>query len=253
MRNPITGELFQVCREEPDLIVNEVKTKSKPSCSVNPLLPQIPFLLGLLAPRKSGKTNLLVDSLLDHNKYKGKFDKIYVWSQTYHLDPKWRRLDLDPECVFTTWDENRCKEIVAETSEAVQEDPSLQVLFIWDDMIDAKIMRKNDMGCIESIAVRGRHSNISVIIISQMFKSLSTPIRNNMTNLVVFRIRNNNELKKMSEENQESLSTDQFQQIYDFATGTPFSFLHINNQEPDPRLRFRKNWNIVIELNDQKL
>lgn len=233
-----------------ELFVQEVKTPKKRDLGVNDLLPNPPFLLGLLAPRKSGKTNVVVDSLLDKKKYNGKFDKIYIWSQSYELEPKWRRLEIDPECVKTTWNEHEAKAIVAEIEEIVSHDPDFHTLFIWDDMIDANIMHKNSMGVLEGIAIRGRHANISVMIISQMYKSFSTPLRNNMTNMIIFRIRNKNELNKMVEENQESLSNEDFLDIYNYATSTPFSFLHINNQEPDPSLRFRKNWNTIIKLND---
>ena len=75
-----------------------------------------------------------------------------------------------------------------------------------------------------------------------------------MTNLVIFRIRNNSELKKIAIENQESLELEDFMQIYEYATQDPFGFLHINNQETNPQFRFRKNWNTIIVLNkiDQK-
>lgn len=205
----------------------------------------------IVAPRKSGKTNLLVDSLLDKKKYKGVFDDVYIWSQSYFLDPKWKKIKVDKDRVFTSWNEKECRTIMDECEEEAEEDKTKHVLFIFDDMIDAKIMNVQRMGCIESIAVRGRHSRISIIIISQMYMKLSTPIRNNTTNLVIFRIRNNDELKKIIKENQESLSLDEFLDIYNLATGEPFNFLHINNQEPHPRLRFRKNWNTLIVLGDE--
>lgn len=195
----------------------------------------------------------MIDSLLDPKKFRGVFDDIYVWSQSYYLDPKWKRLKIEKDRVFTEWNEKECKKIMEEIEEEAEEDQSKHVLFIWDDMIDAKIMHLNKMGCIESGAVRGRHSRISIIIVSQMYMKLSTPIRNNTTNLIIFRIRNSDELKKIVRENQESLTNDQFMNIYNYATGEPFNFLHINNQEPHPKLRFRKNWNTMIVLNDEML
>ena len=59
---------------------------------------------------------------------------------------------------------------------------------------------------------------------------MSPAIRNNCTNLVIFRIRNARELEKVTMENQESCTDNEFREIYDHATSVPYGFLHINNQ-----------------------
>ncbi len=243
-----SGNLFSSVKSH-KLVVNEVhNAKEHPKPKVHPMLPQPPFLWCIVAPRKSGKTNLLVDSLIDKEKYCGVFDDIYVWSQTFYLDPKWRRLDIKEDRVFTKWNAQECKDIAESIAAEVDADPRKHFLFIWDDMIDAKVMKTSQLGIMESLAVRGRHSNISVVISSQQFKSLSTPIRNNTTNLIIFRIRNQDELRKIMVENQESLTSDEFMQIYNYATDQPYSFLHINNQEAMPKLRFRAGWSELIIL-----
>ena len=117
-------------------------------------------------------------------------------------------------------------------------------------MIDQNVMSVNHMGTIESIAVRGRHYNISIIMISQLYKKLSVPMRVNSTNLIFFRIRNRCELQKVVEENQESLTKKEFLQVYNQSTIEPFSLLHINNQETDPLKRFRKNWDHIVSISE---
>jgi hypothetical protein len=248
-----TSNFFQSVNCDDNLKINEIKSTEHPKPCLNPLLPQPPFLMGVVAPRRSGKTNMTVDSLIDKKKFRGVFDEIYIWSQTFKLDNKWKKIKIKEENVFTTWNESLCKQIMDDVEEEVSENSKIHTLFIFDDIIDAKIMNVHRLGCIESVAVRGRHSNISVIIISQQYMALSSPIRNNITNLIVFRIRNLDELRKITKENQESLTSEQFFQIYDFATNDPFNFLHINNQEPHPRLRFRKNWNTLIILDHQSI
>ena len=124
----------------------------------------------------------------------------------------------------------------------------VNALFIFDDMITEGIMNSRRMGTLESIAVRGRHANVSIIIITQMYMALSAPVRNNATNSIFFRIRNGDELEKVAHENRESLSLQQFLAIYNYATSDPYAFLHINNQEADPKKRFNKNWDTSLEL-----
>lgn len=233
------------------LAVSKVKEKKKEiKIACNPLLPQPPFLLSVVAPRRSGKSNLLVDLLIDDNKLCKKFDVIFIWSRTYHHDSKWKNIQLPPGSVFTSFVEREAL-VLLELTEAVTRKNAFSSLWIFDDMIADKIMNTHRMGALEAIAVRGRHSNISLVIISQQVMSLSPAIRNNSTNLVIFRIRNSDELEKIARENRESLDAAQFMDIYDYATRDPFSFLHINNQEQDPKLRFRKGWDELLILSPQ--
>ena len=226
--------------------VKEIAKKGQVEC--DPALPQPPFLLVIVAPRKSGKTNLLLDTLLDEKKLCRKFDVIIIWSRTFHHDSKWRTIKLPPGSVFVAFSETEA-DILLRVAEEVAKTVVVNALFIFDDMITEGIMNPRRLGVLESIAVRGRHANVSIIIITQMYMALSPPIRNNATNSIFFRIRNGDELEKLARENRESLSMDQFMELYNYATSDPYAFLHINNQQPDPKKRFYKNWNTSLELN----
>jgi len=214
---------------------------------INPILPQHPFLLAITAPRKSGKTNLLIDSLVGDDKLCSKFDVILVWSKTYHHDSKWKNIDLPKGSVFTEFNEDDIMQLM-KLIEHVAKKVVVNTLFIFDDMITEGIMSAHRMGAIESIAVRGRHSNVSIIIITQQYMALSAAVRNNATNSIFFRIRNGDELEKIAKENREGLSMEQFLELLEYATNEPYSFLHIDNQEPDPKLRFRKKWDTILRL-----
>lgn len=190
--------------------------------------------------------------LLDENKYKCKFDLIFLWSTTFFHDSKWRNIDLPPGSVFTTFNEAHVKQL-HEQVESINKLGQVNVLFIFDDMITEGIMNSRRIQTLEAIAVRGRHYNLSIIIISQQYMALSPPIRNNATNSIFFRIRNGKELSKVCDENCESLSVNQFFDIYNHATSQPFSFLHINNQKTNPAERFWKNWNTLLLLDGSQL
>lgn len=149
--------------------------------------------------------------------------------------------------VFTTFNEEEVHTLMR-VAEMIAKKIVVNVLFIFDDMISEGIMNPHKMGTLESIAVRGRHANVSIIIISQQYMALSPAVRNNSTNSIFFRIRNGDELDKIARENRESLNPDEFLQLYNFATDEPFCFLHVNNQEADPKKRFFKNWDISLQL-----
>jgi hypothetical protein len=154
--------------------------------------------------------------------------------------------------VFTTFVEGQAQTAM-KVAELVAKKTVVNALFIFDDMISEGIMNSHKMGTLESIAVRGRHANVSIVIITQQYMALSPAVRNNSTNSIFFRIRNGDELDKIARENRESLSPDQFMELYNFATRDPYSFLHVNNQESDPSKRFFKNWDTSLLLkNDEK-
>ena len=228
------------------LTVNEVtEHRKKNVISVVDGLPIPPFLLTVVAPRKSGKTNLVVDALIDNNKFRNKFDAVFIWSKTFELDPKWKNINMMQGSVFTEFNAEQATELI-ETAEFVNTNLKLpaNILFIFDDMITESIMNRNKLGPIEKIAVRGRHVHVSIIVISQQYMSLSASVRNNTTNMIVFRVRNGDEMEKIARENREWLSRNDFIDMFYATTKEPYSFLHINNQRQDPSERFHKNWNL---------
>jgi hypothetical protein len=182
-----------------------------------------------------------VDLLLDADKYKNKFDVIFIWSRTFHLDGKWKNICLPPGSIFDKFNENDVT-VLLETAEEVNKVTPVNTLFIFDDMVTEGIMNSRRMGALEAIAVRGRHVNVSIIIITQQYLALSPPVRNNTTNMVIFRVRNGDEMEKITRENREWMKEQDFKAMFYDITKDPYSFLHINNQRQDPKERFHKNW-----------
>lgn len=234
------------------LAVNKIKEHfTKDNLNVNPLLPQPAFLLVVVAPRKSGKTNLTVDLLHDAEKYNGKFDVVVVWSRTYEHDSKWKNINLPEGSVLDSFVESEALEIL-NAAEHVSKTKQVNTLFIFDDMITEGIMSPHKMGVLENIAVRGRHANVSIIIITQQYMALSPSVRNNATNSVFFRIRNGDELEKVARENREGMRKEAFLEMFADVTADPYSFLHINNQQADPTKRFWKNWDTMVDISTYK-
>lgn len=242
------GKEWQVS-EEKGLEVQLMKEDKKKDCNINKMLPQPPFLMSVVAQRASGKTNMVIDLLTGDDKLCGYFDLVFIWSTSYKHDSKWKNIKVPCEdfMVFEKFDPGEIQDLF-ETLQTIAKTKVFNVLFVFDDMIDQNVMHPQKMETLESIAVRGRHYNISVIMISQLYKKLSNPMRVNSTNLIFFRIRNRNELLKVVEENQESLTKKEFISMYNFATKDPFTFLHVNNQATDPSERFRRNWNSIINI-----
>lgn len=230
----------------PPLPVNKVQEYplSAP-LELHPLLPKPPFVLNVVAPRNSGKTNVLVDLLTRDDMFFGKFNLIFIWSKSFLHDSKWRNIKLPKECVKTDYDPDYTMRLFDIISALVLKE-HFHTLFIFDDMIDQNIMNPSHLGPLESIAARGRHYNISMIILSQMYMRNSSTVRNNATDVLAFRITNSDEFDKYASENREMLSSKEFKMMYDYATAEPYGFLYMKKGERDPQYRFRKNWDEIL-------
>jgi hypothetical protein len=241
----------------PGLQVEEIKAISKPkkTFKCDPLLPQPPFLLLMAAPRFSGKTNLLINLLVNKEMYCNKFDEIFIWSKSYHNDPKWSHIQFDPEYekthVFHSYNEAQAQHLF-EGIQARSQKEHVQTLFIFDDMMGDDIMKSQKIQMLDRVAATGRHFDISAIIIFQKFKKFSPTVRENATNVVAFEQKNSTAIEQLAEEYKGDMDKKDFYNIYKVATQEPFSFLHINLQAL-PQERFRKNWNQIIVKRDEQL
>ena len=237
---------------DPKLSVKKLKEEPPPKSGLDARLPQPPFMMTIVAPRKSGKTYTVVDLLRDKDKFCGYFDYIFLFSKSYFQDSKWvKNLRIRPNCIFSEWNPAKAQQILEsaiKVSSKYGKKETPKILMLFDDMASEGVMSPHTQGVMEKIATTGRHFNISAIFITQAYMRLSHTVRTNTTNMCVFRIRNAQELAKISEENRESLSKDEFFYLYNDVTSKPYSFLHINNQQDDPTLRFSNCWNEQLKI-----
>ena len=103
-----------------------------------------------------------------------------------------------------------------------------QILVVIDDMADnPKFCRNSHL--LNSLHIRGRHSQISTITSVQKLRSLSTSIRVNQTEIYIYRLRNSKEIEPLIEELSALYPKKTILDIYNLATESPHSFLCILN------------------------
>jgi hypothetical protein len=217
----------------PVKIKNKVSEKWK---DVDKRLPIHPFALLIQAPPKSGKTNWLVNQLL--NPAFGwllKFGKVIWISPTIESDKTARPImdiihDEDNELgdkikVFTGDDIDMIDHIIKEAVKQQKEDPEMETLIILDDCIGK--MKNGEFG---KLYAKYRHNNLSIVGISQTFKSFDVISRASANGYILFRSYNEAEKKKIMEE----LASFPFiEKHYDECTRDKHNFLWVNveNQE----------------------
>ena len=95
----------------------------------------------------------------------------------------------------------------------------------------------------------------SIFYLSQSYKTICggipKAVRNNCTSLIIFKTKSDKELIELQEEVGGEISKEEFYEIYNYATGTPYSFLFIDmHPKPHHLSKYRKNFNEFIMIKD---
>ena len=65
-----------------ELEIHPILPLEEPDDGVNPMLPKIPFIICLFAPRGGGKSTIINNMVLKPEFYGDKFDVVYIMSHT---------------------------------------------------------------------------------------------------------------------------------------------------------------------------
>lgn len=193
-------------------------------------LPKPPFCLCLVAPTKSGKSNLIVNLL--KNSYFGYdeiFKEIYYISPTVGIDETLRSINEDDDIIKID-DEDDLKYLddilndIVKSQKSKPKEEREPVLIVLDDCLD--YLKKSKR--LDSLPSYSRHYNISIIITSQVYNALPTKLRKNASSYLIARIYNNKDLQNIEEEI--GANFHDFRNNYDKATKEKYSFLYIDNR-----------------------
>ena len=121
-----------------------------------------------------------------------------------------------------------------------------QTLIVMDDLIGVKNQRP-----MEEFFLRARKKNCSLIYISQSYYAIPKMIRNNMTYLIIKQISSMKNLTMISREFDVDLTKETLVKMYNDATKDKQNFL-LMDLESAPSERFRKGFNEIYELDDNK-
>jgi hypothetical protein len=191
------------------LEVLPVKIKVPEQDDLNPILPPHAFLLGIIAPPRSGKTNLIMNLLLNPDFYYNKdkspysyFDEIFYLSPTQQFDktccemlPKLENLIqiTDPdELVFS----DTILDKITQEQASLEKEDRKKLLVVMDDMVG--IIDK--LPKLQQLSTKFRHYSMSIIIVSQSYRKIPSVIRNCFTAMIVFDLKNEKEFGKISDE-----------------------------------------------------
>ena len=203
----------------------------------------------------AGKGVCMLDLLLRH--YRGKFDRIYLYSRSATLDKGWDPLrkyveevqhvnqdeeqtffdDFDPKALREQMD---LQMRVAEYAKKAKHKEIPQCLWIFDDMVDDERVMHSNHNLIATLAIRSRHFGGNLWVASQKFRALANIIRVNLTALFIWpALSNRLERKAIIEEISGRYSPEQIEEMLQHVSKRPFGFLFVDLKTPDPDRMFQ--------------
>lgn len=215
-----------------DLKILQVKKKYKSDeyPKIKHPLPKPPFSLALVAPTKSGKSNLIVNLLKNpYFGYDETFEQIYYISPTVNLDDTLKSISED-EDIIKIDEEDDLKYLddilndIVKSQKEKQKDEREPILIVLDDCLD--YLKKSKR--LDSLPSYSRHYNISICITTQVYNALPTKLRKNVSAYLIARIYNNKDLQNIEEEI--GANFHEFKLNYDKATKEKYSFLYVDNR-----------------------
>ena len=212
-------------------------------------LPSCPMRGLFVGPSGSGKTVALVDLLV--RLYRGCFQRIYVFSPIVDLDSAWlpvkryseHELGVDPQkeqCFYSRWDPAAIKAIVDQQMRVTEHSKrrGMKVLYgiciVIDDFADDPRIVHSQSGAaaggsmLNTLFIRGRHSQISTIVSTQKLRLISSTMRVNTQFLCVWRLRSALELESLLEEVSALHDKKTLLAMYEHATSQPYGFWYVN-------------------------
>jgi len=242
-------------------------------CDYGEPFPALPSSFCLISPTSGGKSVLLTNIFCKfycNRSGKSLFQRIFLFSPTVRLDEQYKPLikliekfcDQSKEpCIFEDFSMAKLGEIIDDQRKIVAECRKRsikppQIAIILDDLAErADILQTRKGGAcggshVLSLAVSGRHSQITWAICAQKMSMISRGIMAQVRCLCVGRLRSNHEIEVLAEElSGLAGSKDAALALLDYATREPFSFLFVRLDAKTRRdtfwLRFEKR--LVVE------
>ena len=214
------------------------------------IVPKLLMRSMLVGPSGSGKTVLSTNMLLDI--YKGCFSRIYSWSPSTDVDNTrepvndYIRDHVKPndreQCYVDSYDPPELEQVINTQQKVIDYQTRkhtnlYQILIVIDGFADdTNFTLKFQL--LHQLYTRGRDYTISTVTPTQVYKQIPTTVRNNMTHLFIYRLRNHNDLESVVEELSAICDKKTLLHIHHEAVSEEYSFLCVNMMGKDKRKMF---------------
>lgn len=215
-------------------------------------LPKIPFTMAFIGPSRSGKSNVIKNLLLNKKYYAKAFEYIFIFCPSIDLNDDFDDIKSSKKIKvekFNTFDQNIIEEIFEQQVDLIKEHGKKKapdILLIFDDVFDN--VQFTNSALLKTLAMRGRHACVSMMLSGQKLSLLGTPVRNNLTHLVFFRPNNLSELDRFLEENVQKTQRKEYSKAFKDAWQTEYNFILVDYLNGDLKMRFREGFSTPLPV-----
>ena len=230
--------------------INKPKDENLNLKELHPMLMKYFTNTLFIAPTGVGKTNLIINLLDRPRFYKNKFDRVILFSNTYHNDKIWKACKtIDEENVHIDYSDEKLQEIVDEQRQAIEDDEPINTLIIFDDIIQ-QINKHSAL--INKLVMRNRHYYLTIWITTQKYSLVSPTIRNNISYYILFGIKNRKEKEFIINELSDNITEEDFVKMWDYALDDKnYNFMVISAKDKQEKM-YRKQFKSFIMVQDMK-
>ena len=212
-------------------------------------IPQMPALILAIAGFGQGKTTLINSMLLQsrENGFYGAqdmFDEVIIMSNTINSDPTARFLKK----AFTVTDgynDGMIRNLYDKQMSYGDKKIMPYICLIADDIIGRNLKRNSELSF---ACTRLRHINCNLCaIFVQNFKSVDTIIRNNSSDIIIYKQTNKKQLQQIEEEFG-GVFEGNFNELYKIATKEKYNFLYIRMKTGEAFRNFEEKIGIYGDI-----
>ena len=209
------------------------------------ILPRLSTRVIVCGPSGVGKGVLMMQLLLNPKFYRGCWDQIMYFSQSAKVDSNLLPLKRycqeelgQKECLYDTFDHELLRKHLDEQLAVVEyvkkqaarkgkrTAKGFQTCDIVDDFADMPSVMRKAGGVLNSLAIRGRHANVSLFVLTQKYRALAPELRRNANAIFFFRQRSRFDLDAFLEENSAVIPRKELEDLYRRATLADHGFLY---------------------------
>ena len=192
------------------------------------------IVIFITAPRGSGKSTLVCGSqklkktglLTNPNLLQFQFDYIFLIHKAYDKDFAYHALKLNENHILEDCDFDTIDSIYSWCKQQWNIDNSIHSLIILEDCLAdlQSLKNKRNGNVLDEIVANSRGYNISLMISTQMYKSVSTTVRGGIDYLIAFDTRTRSERENIIDDFCfPRFDKHQFKDIWEFCTKEQFS------------------------------
>lgn len=235
-------------KKYPPLKIKNLSGRKRDS-DCNPDLPQKPFAMAVVGPSRAGKSCFIKNLLTRKDMIKPMFkpEHVFIICPSIRYNDDYKMLDQAQK--FEEYSNAILREIMKEQDLVIQTfgiKRTPDILIVMDDCFDNPSFNRSQI--VKTLAMRGRHMKISLIMSGQKWSMITKAARINLTDVAFFRPSNFSELQFFVEELTDKATRKELIAVTKKIYEEPYQFIYFDLLNPDMSRRIRHGMSKPVDF-----